>query len=197
MMYTRWWHISLLFAIVWVLPATAKSSHSRGGVALLAGNWKPSDLDAQPSKPFARIEGANYFCGLALLTPELGGLALQVSTWQWQQRGLAGRLNADAVKLRHLALDIKHQLISTSIICPYVTYGAGTIYGQTKAAADYTKLRHLGYAINFGAGVDFLLFQHWGIAGEYQYLYADLKEKTGLTQKYSGPKLTFKLHFFF
>ncbi len=190
-------YISAVSLLLFALTAEAAPRHSRGGIALLTGNWKPSEIDTHPSAPFTRVNGARYFCGVALLTPEVGGLALQISGWEWHQGALAERTDVNEVKLRHLAFDIKHQLITATVICPYVTYGSGVVFARTTPAGASSGFQHRGYAFNVGAGLDFSISRQWGLAAEYQYLYVDLQKKTGLTDKYSGPKVSFKLHFFF
>ena len=179
--------------------AAASTPANRGSIALQAGVWKPSTLDTEPSKPFKPVEGAGWSVGASLCSPQLGGFALRVSLWQWHQKDVFPAAPINQVQQIHLALDLKYQLLSSTAIRPYVTYGASGVYARELggSAGDDAPLDYLGYALNVGAGVDFQLMRHWGFAADYQYLYIDLERKIGLTSRYSGPKLTFRLLYLF
>jgi hypothetical protein len=163
---------------------------SRGGLGLQTGIWKPSSLDSDPTKPFANVKGSGLSWGVVFVTPEWQGFALQITSWNWQQSILDGKNTTSIV---HFSCDIKNMLVSQTHVQPYVTYGAALILGKENS----TPLRKHGVSINFGAGVDFNLLKHWGVAIEYQYLYAILNRTLGLTDNYSGPKLTIKMLYLF
>ncbi|HNW58492.1 MAG TPA: hypothetical protein PKI62_02305 [bacterium] len=188
----------VLLAGTTLSPAAAPAN--RGSLSLQVGVWKPSVLDVEPSKPFKPVPGTTWSRGISLCTPEVGGFALRVSGWQWQQEFALMDL-AGQVTLRHLALDLKYHLLGTSPVSPFVSYGAAAVYGRETTAAWLggadSGWEYRGYALNMGAGIDFRLLRHWGLASEYQYLYADFDESIGMTSRYSGPKVTFKLLYLF
>lgn len=195
-------HTLLLFLLAGslALPARGAAPVNRGGLALQAGIWKPSSLDDQPSKPFAAVDGSGLSWGGSYFTPQLAGFTLRLSGWQWQQADFAAGLPLERIVLRHLALDLKYQLLGAVPIRPYVAYGGALIFAREHSAAPHAgdpAFARLGFALNVGAGVDFILMRHWGFSAEYQYLYADMERNVGLTSHYSGPKLTFKLLFLF
>ncbi len=188
------WGLLLLFALAG--RGAAFTAANRGGLALQTGIWKPSVIDREPSQPFTPVDGAGMCWGGSLFSPQLGGFTLRLSGWQWQQKDVAAAVTLDKVVLRHLALDLKYQLLGGVAIRPYVAYGGALVFAREEAAsvpAPNAGFAHLGYALNIGAGVDFLLLRHWGLSAEYQYLYADMDKTVGLTSRYSGPKLTFSI----
>jgi hypothetical protein len=171
----------LFLTIFGVLVSTTLFAHSSLG--LQVGLWKPSSIDQQPSKPFANIKGASPALGVCLASPEWQGFALQATAWGWRQSSAEGD-----VRLLHLSADLKNLLISPTLIRPYVTYGAAMILGKWREFG-FTQQ---GMSINFGAGLDISLGKPCGLALEYQYLYTIFNKKFGLTDNYSGPKLTAK-----
>jgi hypothetical protein len=164
-----------------VLVSTSLFAHS--SIGLQVGLWKPSSLDAQPSRPFANIKGAGPALGLSLASPEWQGFALQATAWGWRQSLQEGDL-----RLLHLSADLKNLLISPTLIRPYVTYGAAMILGKWRESGFSQQ----GMSVNFGAGLEIALGKPFGLALEYQYLYTVFKKKFGATDNYSGPKMTAK-----
>jgi opacity protein-like surface antigen len=193
------------FYIVLILAGlagiAAAAPADRGSFALQTSIWKPSTLDDEPSKPFKPVEGTDLSWGAGVCSPDVSGFALRLSLWQWQQRGVVTTVPLDKVQLRHLAVDLKYNLLGATSIRPYVVYGGSALYGREVAAASFSTARDhfsfLGMAFTIGAGIDFLPFRHWGLSAEYQYLYVDLDEELGLTSRYSGPKVTCKLLYLF
>ncbi|MBN2357666.1 hypothetical protein JXO59_16245 [candidate division KSB1 bacterium] len=185
-----------LFSIFGNGLAESKKYFTTGSIAFEIGIWKPSNIDHYPSKPFTHVDGAEPMVGVTLTSPSLWGFALQLSALQWKQGNLIEQTAFESILMRHFVVDIKHQLISQSRISPYVAYGATLIWSrqnepvgtQNSAAFEWS-----GLGANISAGVDFALFRHWGVAAEYQYIYAEFDNKIGLTYNYSGPKLTCKL----
>lgn len=191
-------HIALAL-LTWAAAAGAAAPPHRGSLSLQSGVWKPSALDQQPSKPFQSVPGSGWCWGGSACTPEVDGFALRLSGWQWQQ-AFALMDKAGRVEMRHLALDLKYALLDPAAIGPFVSYGAAAVYGRESSRlpgpAD-TRWSYRGYTLNIGAGIDLRLLRRWGLAAEYQYLYANFDQAFGLTSRYSGPKLTFKLLYLF
>jgi hypothetical protein len=174
----------LRLIIFGALFSTALFAHS--SIGLQVGLWKPSSLDQQPSKPFANLKGAGPALGLMLASPEWQGFVLQATAWGWRQSQKDGD-----VRLLHLSADLKNLLIGPTLIRPYVTYGAAMIFGKWHEP----RFSQQGMSINFGAGLEFALGNPCGLALEYQYLYTIFKKNIGLTDNYSGPKMTAKWFF--
>ncbi len=180
--------------------AQNKNYFERGNIGAEYGIWKPSTLDAQQTKPFKNIKGAGPYYGVSVTSPALQSYALRISYNYWKQKGLEERANLNYVSLRHLSIELKNYILTQSRICPYVNYGIAAIWSrEVPVGSDKEKipLDRAGFGINVGAGVNIYLFSKWAIAIEYFYLYARFAEKVGLTDNYSGPKLSFKLNFLF
>lgn len=192
----------VLISFLFLNLARAQDRHyfSHGAIALQSGIWKPSSIDDNPSKPFTNVKGADPFLGVTLVTPSIKSLSLQISLVGWQQRRAEHDWAFKSLALYLLEVDIKQQLVYQTTISPYVTYGMSAIWARqipASAINSDAKLSHAGYSLNVGAGIDIQIFQHWGLSAEYQYLYAAFRDKIGLTDNYSGPKLTLKLLFIF
>ena len=91
--------------------------------------------------------------------------------------------------------------LGATAIRPFVLYGGTALYGREEPALPPpgigTKLEFVGYALNFGAGIDFILHRHLGLSAGYQYLYVDLRKEISAASRLSGPKVTFKLLYLF
>ncbi len=178
-----------------------KSSYfARGGLGIEIGVWKPSSLDGNPSKPFKNVKGADPYWGISFVTPSFASFALRVTLIQWQQNltGTSSRL--ESVTLRHLSLDLKNQIVSQAWISPYACYGLAAIWSReqpTNVEDNKVPLDRAGYGVNVGAGLDVQILKHWAFAIEYQYLYAVFEKKVGLTDNYSGPKVSCKVMYLF
>jgi hypothetical protein len=180
--------------------AEDKTYFSRGLLGIESGIWKPSALDDNPSKPFTNIEGAGAYYGLFYVSPTLKNFAFRISAMQWKQEHLKDKINLESVALRHISLDIKNYIIQQSKIAPYASFGLTIVSSKEKAVdADASEVpsNRAGYGVNVGAGLDFQIISHLGIAAEYQYVYAKFAKKVGLTDNYSGPKLSIKFAYLF
>ncbi|MBN2413561.1 hypothetical protein JXQ31_17925 [candidate division KSB1 bacterium] len=180
--------------------AQDKSYFERGNIGAEYGIWKPSTLDNNQTKPFKNIKGAGPYYGVSVTSPSLQSYALRISYNYWRQKGLEERANLSYVSLRHLSIELKNYILTQSRICPYVNYGVAAIWSrEVPVGSDKEKipLDRAGFGINVGAGANIYLFSKWAVAVEYFYLYARFAEKVGLTDNYSGPKLSFKLNFLF
>ncbi len=181
--------------------AADKSNYFAGGsLGGELGVWKPSSLDAHPSKPFKNVKGADPYWGISFVTPSFASFALRVTLIQWQQNltGTSSRL--ESVTLRHLSLDLKNQIVSQARISPYACYGLAAIWSREQPVDVGDKkvpLDRAGYGVNVGAGLDVQTLKHWAFAIEYQYLYAVFEKKVGLTDNYSGPKVSCKVMYLF
>ncbi len=176
--------------VIWLLLLLVAHSFGQAGLGLQTGVWKPSSLDKEPNKPFTPISGSGLSGGIQFSTPAWQGFSLQLAGWAWQQ-SIPGQ--DKKTTLLHVSCDIKNRLLSQSWIRPYATYGAAVIWGTE----DRSCLQKSGLSINFGAGIDFMMQKHWGLGLEYQYLYCTMDRRLGLTDDYSGPKLTVKLLYFY
>jgi hypothetical protein len=176
--------------IFWLLFMLAAQLFGRGSLGIQTGVWKPSSLDKEPSKPFTPIPGSGLSGGLQFSTPEWQGFSLQLAGWLWRQ-SISGQEHK--ASLLHLSCDVKNLLLTQSWIRPYATYGAALIWGTD----DQRALHKDGLTINLGAGIDFMLQKHWGLGIEYQYLYCTMNRRLGLTDDYSGPRLTMMLLYFY
>jgi hypothetical protein len=170
---------------------------TNGSVNVEIGIWKPSSIDDNPTKPFKNIAGAQKTYGFAVMSPSWANLAIRLSLFQWQQKNLSQAF--ESVTLRHLSFDIKYSIVNNLKLSPFVTYGGAAIFGRERGtgSAVQSVFSHVGTGFNLGAGIDLLLMQHWGLGVEYQYLYAKMKQKIGLTDNYNGPKFSLKLLYLF
>lgn len=193
------WLFLLIIAPVY-LPAQSQNNFTRGNISLEYGVWKPGTLDENPSSPFENVPGAKPYKGASLVTPSLGSFSLLLSYMVWKQDGLESRTALDYVSLQQLAVGVKNYILTQSRICPYVNYGFAVIWSHEDPVGpnpEKVKLDQAGYGFNVGAGVNVYLISHWAIAAEYSYVYARLDSKVGLTDNYSGPKLSCKLLYLF
>ncbi len=189
--------ILLFFSLAF---AHAKENLAKAGIGLEYGNWKPSTLDSNPGDPFNNVRGAAPYRGITFVTPSFKNYSLRFSILQWQQKDLADRTTKESVTLRHFSADIKNLIIAESKIVPYVSYGISAIWSrEVPVGSDHEKipLDRAGYGVNVGAGVDLQVLEHWAVATEYQYMYAKFAKKVGLTDNYSGPKISFKVMYLF
>ena len=180
--------------------AQNKNHFERGNIGAEYGIWKPISLDDNQTKPFKNIEGAGPYYGVSVTSPTLQSLALRFSYNYWKQTGLEEQAELEYVSLRHLSIELKNYILTQSRICPYVNYGVAVIWSrEVPVGSDKVKipLDRAGFGINVGAGANIYLFSNWALAVEYFYLYARFADKVGLTDNYSGPKLSCKLNFLF
>jgi len=188
----------LLLMVAGMASAKEKLYLTHGQAAAELAIWKPSDLDAHPSKPFENVEGGSPQIGLSLTSPTLFGFSLRLGAHRWSQTGLEDRSDLESVDLRQVSLEIKNQLVAQARISPYVAYGVCLFWGREDSLnSDADAFERVGRGVNIGAGVDFALMRHWGFAAEYQYVYTDLDEKIGISSDYSGPKVACKLLYIF
>jgi opacity protein-like surface antigen len=189
-----------LWCAVVVATSVAQTPDERHSAAIgvQAGIWKPISLDDNPSQPFKPVHGSDYAPGIYLITPDWQGISLRFTFFHWQY--VEHNHIDQSVKLRHLSVDIKEQIISQARISPFMTAGLSGIYAygrEQSAKEDRADYQRVGYGINVGAGIDFILFRHWTAAIEYQYLYAKFDTSLRKTDNYSGPNLSMKLQYCF
>jgi opacity protein-like surface antigen len=185
------------FLVATSVAQTPDESHT-AAIGVQAGIWKPISLDDNPSQPFKPVRGSDYAPGIYLITPDWQGISLRFTFFHWQH--LEKNHIDQSTKLRHLSVDIKQQIISQARISPFMTAGLSGIYAhgrEQSAEQDRADYQRVGYGINVGAGIDFILFRHWTIAIEYQYLYAKFDNILRKTDNYSGPNLSLKLQYCF
>jgi opacity protein-like surface antigen len=187
-------NITLTFFVVAAF-ATAGNGFSHPGLGVDVGIWKPSSLDSYPSQPLKNIDGASPYLGASLTLPIFKSTTVRASLMQWQQKDLL-EVNLSSVTLRQLAVDLKYILLPQSTISPYACYGAAAIWSRElpeNSPETTAPLDRAGWGFDVGAGIDFLLRQHWALGVEYQYIYAIFAKRVGLTDNYSGPKFTLRL----
>lgn len=182
------------------LPAEENKRYFENGcLGMEAGIWKPASIDDEPSNPFQNVEGAKAYCGLSFVSPSFAGFSLRATLIQWQQRDEILH-PLESITLRHLTIDLKNQIVAQARLSPYVCYGLAAIWSRERRAGaedEKAPLDRAGFGGNVGAGIDVQVFKHWGISAEYLYLYAKFEKKVGLTDNYSGPKLSCKLMYLF
>jgi len=165
-----------------------------GGAGLETSIWKPSSLDDYPARAFKPVTGSQASFGIFFFTPHLNNFALRISLMQWHQGELSDRSHLDSVTLRHLSLELKQSIVAGTRISPFVSYGLAAIWSRERPAGGVkVPLDRAGFGVNVGAGVEVLILRNLGAGVEYHYLYAKFAKKVGLTDNYSGPKLTFRL----
>jgi opacity protein-like surface antigen len=190
----------ICFTIFTTSSSFAQSRLSSANIGLEIGNWKPSTLDDKQGNPLGQVDGADLYFGFIGSTPAFGGYALRFGVFQWQQHGLEERTNKESITLRHFSTGIKNSMLPLSPITPYVSFGVSAIWSREvpiKHNGDKIALDRAGIGIDVGAGLNLLVHQKWAIALEYQYLYAKFSKPVGLTDNYSGPKISFKLLYIF
>lgn len=190
-----------LFIILLLLSTCLFASEqlSRANIGLEVGNWKPGDLDSEPGNPFEIVEGAEAYFGLTGSTPSLGGYSLRFTIFQWKQSGLE-QINKESVTLRHFSAGIKNAVLPNSPVTPYVAIDLAAIWSRevpVESKGDKIPLDRAGIGIDVGAGLDFLVGNNWALAVEYQYVYSKFSQTVGLTDNYSGPKISLKLLYLF
>lgn len=190
----------LLITLFISTSAIAQNNLQNANIGLEFGNWKPSTLDDQQGNPFRMVDGAELYYGIFGTTPTVGGIALRFGVFQWQQKNLEERTNKESITLRHFSTGIKNSIIPNSPVTPYVSFGMSAIWSREVPAeykGDKIPLDKAGLGIDFGAGLDFLLKEKLALSLEYQYLYAKFTKAVGLTDNYSGPKISLKLLYIF
>lgn len=168
-------------------------------IAIDYGIWKPSELDKYPTQPLKNIDGAKFYWGLSFTSPIIKGHSARLSLMQWSQYDLY-EIELESVTLRQLAFDLKYIILPHYVISPYASYGAVAIWSRESTNEEQDQkipLDRAGWGFNVGAGIDFLLCRHLAIGAEYQYLYAVFPKRVGLTENYSGPKISLKLLYIF
>ncbi|MDZ7371374.1 MAG: porin family protein [candidate division KSB1 bacterium] len=163
------------------------------------GVWKPSDLDRYPSRPLKNVDGAKPYLGGNLILPIYKSHVFRLSFSEWRQKNIV-QLDSASVALDQLAFDLKYLLLPPVSISPYVSYGASVFWSRQTPKNQNTARTHLerpGWGFEVGAGIDFLIGKtlSWGV--EYQYLYAKFIKRIGLTNNYSGPRVSMRLSWFF
>ena len=202
-MYIKAMLVSLVRIIVCISLLTAIFSKNlnaldftaTGHISVETGIWKPSSIDKEPTKPFKNVNGAEITKGLYINSPSISNFSLRTGLFQWQQDD---KQNFNAIEIRHLSLDLKYHILNKFAIIPFTTYGASAIWGrEEKNAALGNNFTYRGVGFNVGVGLDILPLKHWGIGVEYQYLYAKFDASLGLSDNYSGPKLTARIIYIF
>ncbi len=167
-------------------------------MGLLVGYWKPSSLDTHPSNPLKPIENSDVGLGLLVVSPSLQGVSLRFQAYQWSTRYQVPGAEKK-VKLRHLSLDIKQQLLSQIPASPYATFGMAMMWARESLPFSTSEagFNRMGYGFQVGAGLDAQILSHLGVALEYQYFYAKFDHSVGQTDNYSGPNLSLRIHYWF
>ena len=165
------------------------------------GSWKPNNLSTDASvSPFG-LEGASPYVGIFVLSPWLSSFTFRATLGFWSQGKIAALADIESVTLLPVMLDLKYQLAAPSRLSPYVSYGVAAYFGsENKVKGLQAELRRhteMGLGVNFGAGIDLLLARHWGLGAEFRYHYAKFSKKLGLTDDYSGPKLSAGVYYLF
>ncbi len=190
----------LMLLLPVMLFSTAAAAESQGiGVGAELGIWKPSELDRFPSRPLKNVDGAAPYVGGDLLLPFFRSHVLRVSVMQWRQNELE-EVNLSSVILRQLAFNLKYLLLPQYFISPYACYGASAFWSRElrrNEAESKPPLDRAGWGFDVGAGIDLVVNRRWAVGAEYQYLYARFAKRVGLTDDYSGPRVSARLFFFF
>ena len=183
-----------------VLSNNEPELKSHFGIGLELSSWKPSTLDLKPTSLIKGIPGTSLNYGIVVVIRWFGDSALRTSFLEWTQSDLQDRTDVEMVRLRPLCLDLKNNIIRNTDLSPYVSYGVLFIWAAEKAIGvkNFPEGKsQFGYGASVGAGLDFKLSKHWTSGIEYQYWYAKLPNSIGLTDDYSGPKISLKVIFFF
>ena len=193
---------AILFLVsVFAIDTVAQDDNNltKGTIGVEVGLWKPSSIDDNPSKPFTNVKGADPYIGLNFTSPFFKDYAIRVTLLQWQQKELSNRIEWESVTLRHLSADLINSIFIGSTM-PFVSFGLAIIWSREVPVGSEEKkapLDRAGYGANVGAGIGLQLTGHIGVMAEYQYLYAKFAKKVGLTDNYSGPKLSLKFLYIF
>ena len=195
-------HKTCFLLLLLIIPAVtlAKNPLSRNQFSLDLGIWKPGSLDKHPSRPFENVEGGRTCWGFSYTTPSWQDFAFRVSIFQWGQNFEKQSSRLASVTLRHLSLELKNAILQQSTISPFVSFGAAAIWSRevpTGGQSGNIPLDRAGFGGNVGAGLDIIVAPHLAIAVEYQYLYARFEKNVGLTEVYSGPKISLRIGYRF
>ena len=161
-----------------------------GGMGIQMSIWKPTSLDSRPSEPFHLVKGSKMAKSLFYFSPMWQGISLRLQTMQWQ---IEFESSPDKAHLRFLTLDVKQQIVTQARISPFLIGGVSMIWGKEQSPDQNPGFDQMGTGLQVGAGVDFFLSNHLGLAIEYQYVYAKLLQPLGPTDNYTGPNLGAKL----
>lgn len=186
------------YLLICVVLLTAAPLHSRAGLGIDFGIWKPSSLDHYPSQPLKNVDGAAPYLGGSILLPFYKSHTFRATLMQWQQK--EPQAGVSAVTLRQLGLDFKYLLLPQNSISPYACYGASAFWSRElpkDAEGAAVPLDRAGWGFGVGAGIDFMLQQRWALGLEYQYLYAKFSKRVGATDNYSGPRFTLRFFVLF
>ncbi|MBN1542537.1 porin family protein [candidate division KSB1 bacterium] len=195
--------LGLFFAILLLLssfdPGLAEEKYfSRGSIGLQYGLYKPSSLDSDPADLLKRIEGASDALGFFIVSPSWNGIALRLQAFQWRYDDPPHSVFGEKITIRHLAAEIKQQILSTTTISPYVTFGLAWIGGcHEQDDSDSCTNQSRTNGLDVGAGIDLQVVSHLSLALEYQYLYVKFDRLVGPTDDYSGSFVTLRLAYLF
>jgi opacity protein-like surface antigen len=191
-----------LFVLVNITVAASSTNgkHNSISIGVEAASYKPSILDEKPTSVFEGVPGSSLSYGVFFVSPWVGNYALRVAVLQWFQSDLYDKCDVQKIRLRPVAIDLKNRILGGTTLSPYVSYGILFIWAAEKpvGAKNFVEEKsQFGYGASVGAGLDLALISRWSLGVEFQYWYAKLSNTIGLTDDYSGPKISAKLYFMF
>lgn len=182
------------------ISATKNGKSNHLSIGIEVASWKPSILDNKPTAIFDGVPGASPSYGAFFVSPWLANLALRVAVLQWFQSNIQNICDVQKVRLRPLSIDLKNRILGGTRLSPFVSYGILFIWANEKpiGAKNFDEEKsQFGYGASVGAGMDLIISRRWALGVEFQYLYAKLANTIGLTDDYSGPKISAKVYYMF
>lgn len=168
--------------------------YARAGIGFDMGTWKPSKLKEENTSTPLGVPGGLPFYRIYVTTPQLGDWILRLSCGYWGQSDIENQSDVQSIGLTLLMCELKHRIVPQSRFTPFASYGLTVFLGsespENKHYQWFNPVKEVGYGFNVGTGFDCLFFRKWIATVEFCYHFVRFQEPVGLTNDYSGPRIT-------
>lgn len=192
-----------LLVLTGLLSLQAKESKlfEKPGIGLEIGSWKPVKLGNEAAViPFG-VKGASPFFRFFINSPQFGDWTLRCSSGYWAQYNIENVPYVGSVNIFLLMFDLKQRIVPQARLTPFVSYGASVFIGHESSQPmkyfPFGQKSEIGYGANVGAGLDLLLTTHWVATIEFCFHYVQFNRRLGLTDDYSGSKISTGFCYYF
>ncbi|MBN1350776.1 hypothetical protein JXJ21_15265 [candidate division KSB1 bacterium] len=173
----------------------------RTAIGMEVGTWKPNKLSTRNDVSSILLKGTSPYYGVFFLVPAPGDWTLRGGMGYWNQTTIENVPDTKSVTILHFILALKQVIIPEFRLSPFVSYGF-TFYIGSKNETNIKRIilhkkKEAGYGANVGAGFDFLISTHWVAGLEFCYNYVKFNRVIGMTEDYSGPKVSINLLYSF
>ena len=194
--------IPILILVFSFISGDLHAQDKKNKIGIIIGQWQPNLL--KDEKP------ASVFQGTANSSPYL---AINYDRSIWKEIGFHFSIGAwthlfeepeetSTLVITPIEVGIEHELISNSIISPYVLYGTGILLGK-EIKGDKLKSLNLGSFSNTGfgffllTGIRFAPLKYMDFDLNFGYSYAKFPDTIGSLEDYSGVRATFGINYIF